>query len=46
MNLIKKIMNLQVKIGSSYDVIKITKDTLKIDLVILTENDLWEEFYK
>jgi len=36
---LKKGMNVQAKIGTSYNVIKIFKDNLKMDLVLLTESE-------
>lgn len=36
-------MNVQAKIGSSYNVIKIQKDDLKIDLVLRTEKKFREQ---
>lgn len=40
---LKNGMNIQAKIGSSYNVIKIQKDDLKIDLVLRTEKKFREQ---
>ncbi|MHA1756326.1 MAG: nucleotidyltransferase domain-containing protein [Promethearchaeota archaeon] len=43
---LKRGMNVQARIGSSYNVIKIIKDNLKIDLVLRTENEFQEQVRK